>query len=59
MITVAKKCVELECIGGAHVLNTRDNISVPVLVHFGDVRVVQVGFLMGEDNAPVCPPWYE
>ena len=35
MITVAKECVELECISGAHVLNTRYHISVPVFVHFG------------------------
>ena len=59
MITVAKKIVELEGIGGSHVLNARDHISVPVFVHLGDVTIVQFSFLMGKDNAPVRPPWHE
>lgn len=40
MITIAEECIELECIGGPHALNTRDYISVTVFVHFGDGRVV-------------------
>ena len=59
MTTVAKKRVELECIGGSHTLDTRDHIPVSVFVHFCDGRVVQISSLMGEDNAPVRPPRYK
>ena len=54
--TVAEIFVELERIGGHHVLDARDHVSVPVFVQFGDGRVVQVGFLIGKDNSPVRPP---
>lgn len=57
MATIAEICVELECVGCPQALDTRDHISVPVFVHFGDCSVVQVGSLMGKGNAPVRPPW--
>ena len=57
MATITEKCIELEGIGGPHALDTRNYVSVAVFVHLGDGTVIQVGFFMGKDNAPVCPPW--
>ena len=59
MCTVAEIFIELERIRRPHVLDTRDHVSVPMFVDLGDGRVVQVGFLMGKDDHPVRPPWYE
>lgn len=40
MTTGAEMYIELDRVGGPHGLDTRDYISIPVFVHFGDGRVV-------------------
>ena len=40
MTTGAEIWIELDCIGGPLALDTRDYISIPVFVQFGDVKIV-------------------